>query len=81
MTDKLENAIAKGKRAKLLMEDETMVSAFDAVRADFLSNWLNSTQTEDREKCWMAIHVIEHVKAKLHGFIADGKIAQSEVDN
>ena len=80
MTDKTEQAIAMGKRAKLLMDDEAMVAAFDAVRSDYLHTWLSSTSTEQREKCSMAIHTIEHVKGKLQTFIDNGKIAQSGLD-
>ncbi|MGY4307187.1 hypothetical protein ACVIJ6_004430 [Bradyrhizobium sp. USDA 4369] len=83
MTDEsmLQQAAARGIRAKALLEDDLLASAFDALEASYSSAW-RQTSIDDvagREKLFLAINIVGKVRDHLGAILANGKLAQTEL--
>src|SRR5262249_35333549 len=80
--DKLETAIARGARAKELLESELMREVFRQIEEDYVAGWRNTSarDTDARERLWLAVQVLGVVKDHLVIVANDGKLAQAEVD-
>jgi hypothetical protein len=80
--DKLETAVARGARAKELLESELMKEIFTQLEADYIAGWRNSgaRDTDARERLWLAVQIIGLVKDHLIIGANNGKLAQAEVD-
>ena len=80
--DKTQKRISRGKRASLLMQDELLVGAFDALQAAY-TKALFETHPHDgaaREKLYLAFNVVGKVRDHLSHAVSDGKISQVELD-
>jgi hypothetical protein len=80
--DKLETAIARGARAKELLESDLMKDIFTRLEADYIAGWRNTCarDTDVRERLWLAVQVIGLVKDHLIIVANNGKLAQAELD-
>jgi hypothetical protein len=80
--DKLETAIARGARAKELLESDLMQDIFTRLEADYIAGWRNTCarDTDVRERLWLAVQVIALVKDHLIIVANNGKLAQAELD-
>jgi hypothetical protein len=80
--DKLETAVARGARAKELLESELMKEIFTQLEADYIAGWRNSgaRDTDARERLWLAVQIIGLLKDHLIIVANNGKLAQAEVD-
>jgi hypothetical protein len=80
--DKLETAIARGARAKELLESDLMKDIFTRLEADYIAGWRNTSarDTDVRERLWLAVQVIALVKDHLIIVANNGKLAQAELD-
>ncbi len=81
MTDKKEKQISLGIKAKQFLADETVTAAFASVESRFVERWKMSTDTAERDRCWMAINITEQVKQALAVFVQNGKISQGDLDD
>lgn len=81
-TDTLERDAQRGRRAEQLLNDELLQEAFEKLKAEYLRTWENTApeETEYRNHLWYAHRVVPLVKKHLTDLIADGKLAQAEVD-
>ena len=80
--DKLEAAIARGARAKALMESELLKEVFAQIESDYIAGWRHTSarDTDARERLWLAVQVLGLVKDHLVIVANDGKLAQAELD-
>lgn len=82
MTDKLEQDIARAKRAELLLADETLTEAFSGLEDAFIAEWKVSPvrDTVARERLWQAVNIVGLVRTQLANYVGNGKVAQAELD-
>lgn len=78
--DKTADAIALGNKAKALLEDETLTKAFAEIEKRFFERWKSTTDSTERDRCWMAVNLSGQVKAMLAVFVSNGKLSQSDLD-
>jgi hypothetical protein len=79
--DKLEAAISRSARADALMRDELLREGFDKLEAEYIAAW-RITPSRDvmaREKLWLAVNMVGHMRNHLARVLADGKLAQAEL--
>lgn len=78
----LRRDMEKAARAKQLLEDETLSSAFAALEADYIAAWkATSARDQDgRERAWTAITVLSGVRRHLENLIGNGAVAAAELD-
>lgn len=82
MDDKKAEAIARGKRAELLLKDDLIVESLTTLEADYISAWkaTPARDTDARERLWQAVQVVGKVRDHLTIVLNNGKLAQREVD-
>jgi hypothetical protein len=80
--DKLNEALARAARAKLLLEDELLADAFDMLDREYVKAWREShaRDTDARERLWQAVQIVAKVRSHLSSAVSNGKIAQRELD-
>jgi hypothetical protein len=79
---RLNADLARGARAQMLLQSELLEEAFAALEARYIEEWRASQfrDTDARERLWQAVNVLRKVKDHLARMIADGKLAQREID-
>jgi hypothetical protein len=80
--DKLEHAVSRGAQAEALLRNELLVEAFDRLDFEYVKAWrvTPARDTIAREKLWQAVNVLGKVREHLTGMIANGKVAQAELE-
>jgi hypothetical protein len=79
---KLQRDAVRASRAASLLENELLNEAFKTLEEQYIAFW-RATKPEDepgREKAYIAINVIGKVKDHLSAVIANGKLAQAELN-
>jgi hypothetical protein len=79
---KLHQDKERSARAEALLRNELLSEAFEAFDADYLNAWraTNIRDTEARERLFQAVHILGKVRDHLAGVVANGKLAQCELD-
>lgn len=74
--------LARQARAQALMENDLLQEAFGRLEERYLDEWRVSQfrDTDARERLWQAVNVLRKVKDHLGKIVADGKLAQREID-
>jgi len=79
----LKRRIATADRARVIIEDPLLSSAFDALDARFLMAWRN-TRADDlsgRERLWHHIQALGEVRQQLESILSDGLIAREALED
>jgi hypothetical protein len=78
----LRRRIEAADRARRLIDDPLLVSAFDVLDARFLLAWRNSPadQPELRERLWHHVQALAEVRAEMETALTDGILARDALD-
>ena len=83
MTDQeqLSKATAKAARAEILLRNELLVEAFDALEASYTQAWRGTTidDVSAREKLFLAINIVGKVRDHLNSVVNNGRLAAAEL--
>jgi len=76
-----EDQVMKGRKAKQLLEDETLNAAIAKLEGDQLWAFRSSKPEESvkRETAWCMLQAIDGLKQELTKIMDNGKIAQSAI--
>ena len=76
-----EDQVMKGRKAKQLLEDETLNAAIAKLENDQLWAFRSSKPEESvkRETAWCMLQAIDGLKQELTKIMDNGKIAQSAI--
>lgn len=71
-----EQRLARGDRAKRILEDELYIEAFDIVKNFWMGKIERSQMGEDalREKAWMMMALLKQLRGVLEYALSDGKV-------
>ena len=80
--DNLTSALYRATRASALMNDELVTGALMQLENDYITAWRATAvrDTDARERLWQAVQVVGKFRDHLRLMIADGRIAQAEID-
>lgn len=80
--DKKAAAIAKGKRAALLLQDDLLQESLQSLEQSYIDGWkLTPARDNDaRERLWQAVQVVGKIKDHLRAVMDNGKLTQHELD-
>jgi hypothetical protein len=72
----------KGSEAKELLENPILAEAFDTLEAEYLKAWRQSkpAETDERERLWLAVALLEEVKRHLRVVVENGVMAKRDID-
>jgi hypothetical protein len=79
---KLNADLARRAAAEALLQNEILNEAFARLEARYIEEWRVSQfrDTDARERLWQAVNVLRKVKDHLVRLVADGKLAQREIE-
>ena len=81
--DKLAAAIDRAAQAKTLLENALLQEAFKTLEDDYTAAWKTwpAADTAGRERLWQAVNVLGKVRDHLARVVADGRLAQRELND
>ena len=71
--------MARGQRAKELLENELIVEAFEKLEASYFTAWKNAKTAEDRENVHRYWVNLAGLKGQLNSVITEGKVADKTI--
>ena len=79
---RLNETAARGARARELLEHELLTEEFNSLEASYVAAWRATgiDDTAGREKLFLAINVVGKVRDHLASTVANGKLAQAELN-
>lgn len=77
--DRTEEEIARGDRARQLLQDETLQEAFSTIEREYTEKWLSSParDAEGREKLYLMVKTLHRLKSELLTVMETGQIARA----
>jgi hypothetical protein len=78
----LQQDTNRAARAKALLDNELLQEAFKSLEESYINVWRVTKHDDElgREKLFLAVNVIGKVKEHLLSIIANGKLAQAELN-
>jgi hypothetical protein len=79
----LEQRLARGDRAREILENEEFNSAFEAIQQEIIEQWKSAParDAEGREKLYLMLKMGEKFKLALQSTMETGKLAQAELQH
>jgi hypothetical protein len=79
---KLNADLARRAGAEALLQNEILQEAFARLEERYIEEWRVSQfrDTDARERLWQAVNILRKVKDHLAKLVADGKLAQREIE-
>ena len=80
---KLQEELTQANKAKQLFENPLLKESFDKLRSLYSESLFNTgaTETEAREKLWLAYNVVNKVEQNLLEMIDTGKLAAKQLED
>ena len=81
--DKLNQELSQANKANQLFEDPLLKESFNKLRNLYSESLFNTgaTETETREKLWLAYNVVSKVEQNLLEIIDTGKLASKQLED
>lgn len=82
MSARLREQVAAGVRVRELLEDQTLLDAFDALERRYVAEWRETAahETEARERAYWALEALDRVRLELKITLDNGSIAASQLE-
>jgi hypothetical protein len=79
----LEQRLARGDRAREVLENEEFNLAFEAIQQEIIEQWKSAParDADGREKLWTMLKLSDKLKAALTSTLETGKLAQAELQH
>lgn len=84
--DKLHKAITAGDKAQAMLsggkiEPLAFKEACELLSKELMTAWKTSRSTEDRERIWSSINLLEKIEDTLSIVASNGRVAKSDLEN
>jgi hypothetical protein len=66
------DSIERGNRAKALLDNEVLVSAFDEIETTTIQLWKGTSDKETRDELWYTLKGMERFKTVLEAAVSSG---------
>lgn len=73
--------LERAARAEALLRDDAFREGLENIEAAYMHSWRQSalTEYELRERCHIALCILDDIKAQLINFVRDGVVAQERI--
>jgi hypothetical protein len=80
---KLQEELNQANKAKQLFENPLLKESFDKLKKLYTESLFNTgaTETEAREKLWLAYNVVSKVEQNLFEILDTGKLASKQLED
>lgn len=81
--NQLQNELNQANKAKQLFENPLLKESFDKLKKIYTESLFNTgaTETEAREKLWLAYNIISKVEQNLLEILDTGKLASKQLED
>jgi len=81
--NKLQEELNQANKAKQLFENPLLKESFDKLKKLYTESLFNTgaTETEAREKLWLAYNVVSKVEQNLFEILDTGKLASKQLED
>ena len=81
--NKLQQELNQANKAKQLFENPLLKESFDKLKKLYTESLFNTgaTETEAREKLWLAYNVVSKVEQNLFEILDTGKLASKQLED
>jgi hypothetical protein len=76
---KLSQDVARGLRARALIEDELLAEAFAQLEAESIERWKSAADLAIREGAHSDVKALARLRGRLSRYLADGHLAEREL--
>jgi hypothetical protein len=79
--DKLRDALQRGDRAKLLLQNELLIEAFEKLENKIMEEW-KATDPEDKERredAWRSLKLLQTLQGQFRRIVTTGEAASKEL--
>ena len=82
MSEDLKLSVARGVRAKRILEDDMVVEAFAAIEKTIEDGWKDSRAHDEkgRENAYLLHRILNQFKGEFERIVRDGEVAKSGLD-
>ena len=79
--DQLRKKVDRGVKAASILNDETLMAAFEELSQAYTNEWKTSKVDEvvKRERAYVSIQVLDDLRTRLQIFVDNAKIAQKQM--
>jgi len=79
--DQLRKKVDRGIKAASILNDETLMAAFEELSQAYTNEWKTSKVDEvvKRERAYVSIQVLDDLRTRLQIFVDNAKIAQKQM--
>ena len=76
--DNLEESKARADRFERWYEDDGLKDGVESIRQAYINAWLNTNykDVDAREKCYLAVAIVDRVESHIRNVIGGGKVAE-----
>jgi len=81
--NKLQQELNQANKAKQLFENPLLKESFDKLKKLYTESLFNTgaTETEAREKLWLAYNIVSKVEQNLFEILDTGKLASKQLED
>ena len=81
--NKLQQELNQANKAKQLFENPLLKESFDKLKKLYTESLFNTgaTETEAREKLWLAFNIVGKVEQNLQEILDTGKLASKQLED
>ena len=79
----LHSQVLRASKAKLLMENDLLTEALNAIEAEVIQTWgaAPARDKEGKEQAWQLYKTAQKFRGMLLGYIEAGKLAESRLES
>ena len=80
---KLNQEVAKGEKAQIILEDELFKEAIQSIKEDYMNQFVGTSykDSDARTALWIAIHQLDKIVGHLTELMNTGKLASKQLED
>jgi hypothetical protein len=78
--EKQRNAMARSRKANELLSNEAFTHVVESMKKEVFKKWQSTTDPAERDRCWVAVNLIDRIVDGLGAAVQNGKFASAALE-
>lgn len=78
--EKQRSAMARARKANELLANEAFSSVIEGMKTEVFKKWQSTTDSAERDRCWVAVNLIDRIVDGLGAAVQNGKFASAALE-
>lgn len=78
--EKQRKSMARARKANELLQNEAFAGVVEQMKTEIYKKWQSTTDLSERDRCWVAVNLIDKLVDGLGKAVNDGKFATAALD-